>query len=345
MGSLNTLRVDVKALLKLARQNGWIFQFFNAMSKGAYDPFSNPVTTQAFFESLPAEADYRELRPQLSGKALLDLIECLLGVDHRVGGLVFFGMARELFAPHIPADHPAQQPTEDLLTALMAYLLEEAPAERYIGEAFRYRSQYGTTSSSAGTDSVFELLFEAMPSNGLCCPVGEGRWHLSMHWNSFGYYLAGQRDEWRLLDDIDEALDDYELVEGDVAAGREATDNVRSKVLEQYREALLEGALENYDEALAALIDRVLPAAVACFTPTDAPSAAEKPFIPLEMLESLRQKRAANRLRRRPDSYCEDCRMETLSNPFVVDSKGPVAPPPSAGNQAPLPGAGTSPAP
>lgn len=262
MDSLNTLRVDVKALLKLARLNGWFFRFFNVMSKGACDPFSEPAATKAFIESLPAEADYRELRAQLSGKALLDLIECLLGVDHRVGGLVLLGMARELFAPLVPADHPAQQPTEALLTALMAYLLEEAPAEAYIGEAFRYRSQYGTTATSAGTDSVFELLFEAMPSGGLCCPVGEGRWHLSMHWDSFGRYLVSQRDEWRLLDDIDEALDDFDLVEGDVAAGREAADNVRSQVLEQHREALLEGMLDDREEALAALIDRILPAAV-----------------------------------------------------------------------------------
>lgn len=266
MDSLKSLRVDVKALLKLARLNDWFLQFLHAFMKfptavlGGYS--AGPDAVKACIESLPDEADYLELRSQLSGKALLDLVECLVGVDHRVGGLVLLGMARELFAPLVPEDHPAKQPTEALLTSLMAYLLEEAPAEGYIGEAFRYRSRFGTTFSSAGTDTEFELLFEAMPSGGLCCPVGEGRWHLSSHWESFGRYLVGQRDEWRLLDDIDEELDEFELVEGDVAAGREAADNVRSKILERIREAMLEGELDAYDGDLAALIDRILPAAV-----------------------------------------------------------------------------------
>ena len=262
MDSLKSLRVDVRALLKLAQLNGWLLPFLHAFSKGTDDYFASPGVTKACIETLPAEADYLELRSHLSGKALLDLIECLLGVDHRVGGLVLLGMARELFAPFVPADHPAKQPTEMLLTALMSYLLKEAPAEGYIGEAFRYRSQFGTTFSSAGTDSEFELLFEAMPSGGLCCPVGEGRWHLSLHWDSFGRYLVSQRDECRLLNDIDEELSDCELVEGDVAAGREAADNVRSMILERHREALLEGELEDYDSDLAALIDRILPSAV-----------------------------------------------------------------------------------
>ncbi len=262
MESLKSLRVDVKALLKLAQQNEWFFLFLKVMSKGTCDPFGNPAATVEFIKALPAEADYLELRSQLSGKALLDMIECLLGVDHRVSGLVLLGMARELFTPHVPETHPAAQPTAELLNVLRAYLLEEAPAEAYIGEAFRYRSQFGTTISSAGTDTEFELLFEAMPSNGLCCPVGEGRWHLTMHLESFGRWLASQRGEWRLLDDIDDQLDDYELVEDDPAADREAADNVRARILDVHREALIEAELDDYADALETLIDRILPATV-----------------------------------------------------------------------------------
>ncbi len=256
MESLKSLRVDVKALTRLALRHGWFGLF-----RGVFADYQGDL--EQYSKSLPAEADYLALRPHLSGRTLLDVVECLVGVDHRVGGVVLLGMAREMFAPHVPADHPAKQPTEALLTALMAYLLEEAPAEGYIGEAFRYRERFGTTASSAGTDMEFELLFEAMPSGGLCCPVGEGRWHLSMHWNSFGHWLARQCDEWLVLDEISEALDDFALVDGNVVAGLEAADNVRCLILDERRETLVGLELDAYDDALVELIDRVLPAAVA----------------------------------------------------------------------------------
>ena len=262
MDSLKSLRVNLRALLMLARQNDWFFHFWAAVSKDAIGSFKDTAAAKAFIETLPSEMNYLELRPYLSGKALLDAIECLVGVDHRVAGMVLAAMAREMFLPHVPADHPAQQPSIELLNALMDYLLKKSPAEIYIGKAFCYRIQYGTTRSSAGTDTRFELLFEAMPSNGLCCPIGEGRWHLGMHWDSFGRYLACQRDGWQLLDAADAELDDCTLVDDDPVADREAADRVRSMVIDPLREAMTEGELDDLEGDLCDLIDRVLPAAV-----------------------------------------------------------------------------------
>lgn len=259
---LNTLRVDVRALLRRARSNDWLYLFVSALAKVTGRPMETPVLTQALIDELPAEVGYLELRPRLSGALLLDLIECLVGVDHRVGGLVLLNMARELFAPQVSVVHPAKGPTDALLDDLQAYLLDEGSAEAYIGAAFRYRSQYGTTITAINTEPVLQFLFEAMPSGGLCCPIGEGRWHLVSHWQSFGRFLACQTEAWMLLDEIDDELADIDLVPGDENANCVAVDTIQTQIFDQHRDDIIGRELDDYVDDLNALIDRILPAAV-----------------------------------------------------------------------------------
>jgi hypothetical protein len=212
---------------------------------------------------LPARLRYDDLAPRLGGRQRLAAIEALVGVDVRLAGGVLLAMAGRLFMPHVPLEHIARQPTADLLDAFEGWVMHGKPGDHYVGEAFRYRSRFGTTRTSAGTDEEYQYLFEAMPSEGLCRVLGEGLWGLAGHWCSFGRHLARRSEEWAVLDDVDDRIDETIFVadhEGLPAVGHdaEATEAARG-IVDSMRESCIDVILEDGDDALDDLLDEVLP--------------------------------------------------------------------------------------
>lgn len=259
MDSLNPLRVNTRRLLNNALCGGWHSCCVKTLIQisGTADPFASELE---MIRRLPASFAFAALRDKVVAAQLLDVIDALECNDTApTSGRLLLAMASRFFLPKLPEEHLGYVLTAGLLAVLKDYLNGKVKAEAYIGSAYNYRSEYGTSITAAGTDSEYELLFEAMPANGLDCPAGSGCWNLAMHWQSFGRFLASRRDEWRLLDDIDDELDTVALLE-DVAASREAAEAVRTQIIDLQRLALAEGELDALDDELEALIEQFFPA-------------------------------------------------------------------------------------
>lgn len=253
---LSELQVNVRALMDKSARHGWGAACLSTLSKimGVRLLGENPIA----LEALPKVLPYSALRAKIGGCRLLDLVECLEGTDGvRTGGVLLLAMSNTVFMPHVPAEHPARKPAEALLDSLQNYLLHGEPAEIYIGEAFRFRSAYGTSHTALGTDPDFELLFEALPANGLDCAIGEGCWDLTMHWQSFGLYLASRREGWKALSGVVEDLAERVLVADDSEANRAAF-NSASMRIQDHMDAYVEQELEAYDPQLEPLVDGIL---------------------------------------------------------------------------------------
>lgn len=246
---LSALQVNVKALMDKANRHGWGATCQILMSK---------VAGVRGAGALPEVLPYVVLRGSVGGSHLLDLVECLEGVDGvRTGGVLLLALSNTVFMPMLPVDHPGRKAAEALLASLQNYLLHGEPAETYIGEAFRFRSAYGTSCTALGTDPAYELLFEALPGNGLDCAVGDGCWDLTMHWLSFGMHLASKREGWVELSGLVEDLMDTVLVADDDEANRAAL-NSASMVIQYHMDAYVEDELQAYDAAIETTVDGIM---------------------------------------------------------------------------------------
>lgn len=263
--STKELMVDKQGFLDAAKGDRWGYGaavLLLRMSRRLGDEPPELIVLDGGLAGLPAQVRYDDLAPHLTGRQRLAAIEALVGVGVRLAGGVLLAMAERLFMPHVPLEHAARRPTAELLNAFEGWVMRGKPGDDYVGEAFRYRSRFGTTWSSAGTDEEYQYLFEAMPSEGLCCALGEGRWRLAGHWQSFGRHLARRSEEWEILNDMDDRIDETIFVadpEGlPDARDSEATDAARG-IVDSMRESCVDVILEDEDDALAALIDEVLP--------------------------------------------------------------------------------------
>lgn len=253
---INKLKVSVKPLIELARPNGWGLECLTILWGMANRKLpDSPVE----WDKLPMQSvRYLDLKARLTGARQLDAVESLLDMDTaEASGAVLLAMANEIFMPQVPAWHAARQPSADLLSQLSGYLFHAQPAEGYIGEAFRYRSRFGTTCTAIGEDPEFEMLFEAMPADGLDCAVGEKRWGLGRHWQSFGRFLARQRADWQALEQLESSVQGIELVSGDPHSDEEAHDNL-GDLIDGQRDRYIREALSQYDAQLVSLIESLL---------------------------------------------------------------------------------------
>jgi hypothetical protein len=254
--NITELKVSVKTLIGLARPNGWGYECLTILRKMANrkQP-ENPVE----WDQLPMQSvPYLDLKARLTGAQQLDAVESLLDMDTAdASGAMLLSMSNEIFMPHVPEWHAARKPSADLLAQLSCYLFHAAPSEGYIGEAFRYRSRFGTTYTAIGEDLEFEMLFEAMPADGLDCAVGEGRWGLGRHWQSLGRFLARQKADWQALEQLENTVQGTELVSCDTPADEEAHDNL-GDLIDAQRDRYIREALSQYDAQLVNLIESLL---------------------------------------------------------------------------------------
>lgn len=265
-----SLRVNTGLLLSHTRYGDHRFNHIRSLRAAAglarWNPFLGEDAGDGTAD-LPAFVAYDDLAPRLHGELLLDVLESLEGVDHsRFGGYLLAALAENAFLPQVPKGHPGRAASVALIAALRGYLqasMDAAAVLGYVGAAFNFRSDYGTTVSAVGSDSIYEQLFDAMPGGGLDCPIGEGRWHLAMHWRPFCRFMATRGDGWRMLDGIEDALDEDELVPGNAAANSEAIMRVKEVILDAYRDIETDQAAEDAAPLLAAVIEAALPAALA----------------------------------------------------------------------------------
>lgn len=256
------LMVDTQRLVQAATEDGWGYaatRLLWALDGKPSDEWPSVIGPDTLIE-LPAQWRYDDLAPKLDGRQRLAAVEAL-DVDVRLIGSVLLAMARRIFLPYLPAGHAASRPTNALLDAFEGWVIGNQPAEAYVGEAFRYRSRFGTWSS--GTDKEYQYLFEAMPADGLCCALGEHRWRLARHWRSFARFLASDRLEWEVLDDMDERIDETVFVtthgDLDLARDKEATEAAH-QIVDSMREDCIDAVQDEWDPELTKLLDELLPA-------------------------------------------------------------------------------------
>lgn len=256
------LMVDTQRLVQAATEDGWGYaatRLLWALAGKPSDEWPSVIGPDTLIE-LPAQWRYDDLAPKLDERQRLAAVEAL-DVDVRLIGSVLLAMARRIFLPYLPAGHAASRPTKALLDAFEGWVIGSEPAETYVGEAFRYRSRFGTWSS--GTDEKYQYLFEAMPADGLCCALGERRWRLARHWRSFALFLASDRLEWEVLDDMDERIDETVFVtthgDLDLARDKEATEAAH-QIVDSMREACIDAVQDEWDPKLTELLDELLPA-------------------------------------------------------------------------------------
>lgn len=258
-----SLMVDTQRLVQAATEDGWGYAATRQLWALAGKPSDEWPGPDTLIE-LPAQWRYDDLAPKLDGRQRLAAVEALVDVDVRLIGSVLLAMARRIFLPYLPAGHAASRPTNALLDAFEGWVIGNQPAEAYVGEAFRYRSRFGATWSSAGTDEKYQYLFEAMPADGLCCALGERRWRLADHWRSFARFLASDRREWEVLDDMDERIDETVFVTDgsghlDRRADFMATETAH-QIVDSMREACIDAVQDEWDPELTKLLDELLPA-------------------------------------------------------------------------------------
>lgn len=338
------LHVNTRRLLTNALCSGWpdCCRRILLALPGNTDPL---LSAEENIRRLPTRVAFAELRDKVVGSQLLDAIDALECDDLApASGRLLLALAKEFFLPKLPAQHPGYLGANGLLAVLEDYLDGKATAEAYIGTAYRFRSDYGTSITAAGTDSVYESLFDALPASGLDCPAGEGCWNLAMHWNSFGRFLAEQRSEWRLLDSIDEELDFLALhLHPDPAASQDAAKVVRTEIIDLQREALAEGELDALDDELTAVIARFFPVNQQP-SPADraAAGAPGRPFNPTMMnflktgSYGIRDKGLQPNPSMRPDSHiaaastAEARDIAPQSDPATAPDSGAIQSPPPA---------------
>lgn len=253
---LNELQVDVHELVQRAHRAGWGRKAITTVWAMAGQPV--PAGHEEWAR-LPLETvGYVALSRSLDGYMRLAAVDSLVGVDGvKTGGAVLLAMAQRIFLPHVPAEHAARQPTEALLAAFSGWLLDGEPAEKYLAEAYRYRSRFGTTCTAIGTDRAHEELFDAMPSGGLDHALGEGHWSLSCHWRGFGRFLAAQVADWKALEVLADEAHGIELVADDEHSDEEAHDALDG-LIDAQRDRCIEVALAPHDGALRELVDGML---------------------------------------------------------------------------------------
>lgn len=218
-----------------------------------------PAPTRDLLACLPDSFGLAELAAAADPTVHLTLVDSLVGdANVRTAGRLLVDMAYSIYLPRLPAEHPGRVATLQLLDKLAAWLDFDRPgsAEAYIAEAFRYRSAYGTTITSLGTDPTYQWLFEAMPSNGLDCVLGQGMWHLDGSWRSFCRHEASTEGDWQMLDDMTEVL--KELTE-DGADGGFWREVVLSEVFDPQREVMTGAAGDACYEELAKLMWAYFP--------------------------------------------------------------------------------------
>jgi len=250
------LQVDAARFVERAEQAGWGWQAQCVLWGVSAKPVPQDIEA---WRALPMQAvPYGVLAPRLDGGMRLAAVDALTDVDGvRAGGAVLLAMAKHIFLPQVPTEHAARQPTEALLAALADYVFGGAHAEHYLGEAFRYRSRFGTSMTAIGDDPSYEHLFEAMPADGLDCALGLGHWDLAGHWRSFGRHLAKQGADWQALEALYEAARETELVSEDEAGDDEAHAGLEA-MIEVQQDGYVDRALSAHDATLRALVDELL---------------------------------------------------------------------------------------
>ncbi|SIQ95287.1 hypothetical protein SAMN05421829_108128 [Aromatoleum tolulyticum] len=256
---LNELRVDVIRLCERAVYAGWGLHVLRALWAMAEQPVPEKEEDRL---NLPMQSvSYEALCLRLNGYMRLAAVDSLANLSDadrvKVGGVILLAMANRIFLPHVPAEHAARQPTEALLGHFSAWLVDGAPAEQYVAEAYRYRSRFGTTVTAIRTDPEYEELFDAMPSAGLDYAMGEGHWDLSSHWHGFGRFLAAQGADWQALRVLEQKADGVEFVSDDEYGNDEAHAALLG-LLDAQRDGYVDVALKPHDAALAELVDGVL---------------------------------------------------------------------------------------
>lgn len=250
------LQVDAARFVERARQAGWGWQAMCVLWGVSGKPA--PQDSEAWAVLPLQTVRYDTLAPRLDGGMRLAAVDALVDVDGvKTGGVVLLAMANRVFLPQLPAEHAARKPTEALLAALAEYLLDGEPAERYMAEAFRYRSRFGTSMTAIGDDPCYEQLFEAMPGEGLDCALGMGHWDLSGRWRSFGRHLAKQGADWQALEELYQEAGATELVSEDEASDDEAHAGLEA-IIEELQDGYVRRALSAHDAALRALVDALL---------------------------------------------------------------------------------------
>lgn len=279
---LSELQVDVTKLVERATFAGWRVDCLRLLWSLAGKPVPAGYEAQALLPML--HVSYASWAERVNGFGRLAAVESLVQLPRlKVGGEVFMAMASEVFLPQLPENHRAWAPTENLLGCFAGYLSGVVSAEAYIDTAHHYRLEFGPAFCSLTPDVEYEHLFGAMPAYGLDHAVPCQCWSLSAHWLEFGKYLAARGEGWKTLKALEAAADDMAFVADNPPADEEAREGVQGLV-EVQLDALVHTALEGFDDALRALVDRVV---AACCGETD-PSAVPVP----DYIERLRAERA-----------------------------------------------------
>lgn len=247
MEHTQTLQVDTRKLLNSARQYG----LFLASVAGI--TLAPTASWKEVEQQLPERFDLATLMPVADPSIYLELIDALAGDAHvKQAGRLFLAMARRFYLPLLPSDHDGYAPAQGLLDALSAWIEGKGCAEDYVATAFRFRCQYGTTYSAMGNHPEYDFLFEALPSGGLDCALGEGCWNLASSWRSFCRHAASTDRDWELLDTLTDDLD---------AAGfsPDVREAVLCEVFDPMRETLTDGASDSYINELAKLVIAYFP--------------------------------------------------------------------------------------
>lgn len=261
----NTLTVNIKTLVERVKYyelRHLVLARLVVRLRGFDPDKAGPGEFEAAVGALPETVPYRVARRLFGDRTLLIAVECLMNAGLNpliVSGKLLLAMARELFLPHLPTDHPGYPDTVLLLSALEGYLDGTVTAEAYIVEAYRYRSRYGTTRSSIGTDIDYEQLFEAMPSGGLDYVLGGEGWGLHRHLESYARFLSQADARHELLTALQARTTEDYLVEDNASADNEACHTL-SSWLDEELEAMARAELDGLDTVVVELIDRQMAA-------------------------------------------------------------------------------------
>ncbi|WP_068634677.1 hypothetical protein [Thauera butanivorans] len=245
------LQVNVERFYRDALWAGWGY----AAARALWALAGKPVPTDpGAWGTLPMKTvRYGELAPRLCGRQRLAVVNAIEGLDGvKTSGVVLLAMARQIFLPQLARDHALRGAASRLLDALAGYLLDGQPAESYIVEAYRFR----TDPAFDGRDGR-DAFIAALPAAGLDFALASGGWNLSIRWRSFGSFMASGNRAWGVLNELAADAGEASFVDGDDAADAEARAELDA-LIDARRDALAEEALAEFDDFLADLVDGML---------------------------------------------------------------------------------------
>lgn len=261
-----TIQINTVRLIDNAKASRWEFGCAQLLLVCAGlrqrgDSFELGLPTDDEIKSIPDTFDYVKLRSMIvSGRRILDIAESLDGADPiKHGGRLLLTIARELFVPEIPEDHPGYLPSLRLLRTFDGYLDGKVGAEAYMAEAYRHRAAFGNTFGNRNRDDYSDL-FDALPAEGLETVIALGGWRLDGHLDCFGRFLAARRPEVRALEFLRERVPETLFVDLD-----DDEDDLDGKAEEAAQEMIdeeiatyIDEEIESLSGRLIAIVDRVL---------------------------------------------------------------------------------------